>query len=143
MMADTKAFNFELVSPEKKLISEPAAMVVIPGVEGDFGVLPGHMALLAAARPGVVSIWTTREGAPERIFIAGGFADVTPESCTLLAEQAVNVNDLNQGEIEQELRNLHEDLGMAKDEAAKADVQSKIVLAQAKLSAVTGHAAAH
>lgn len=135
-------FNFELVSPERKLISGAAKMVVIPGEEGDFGILPGHSALVATIRPGVVEITMADGSAPQRIFIAGGFADVSPANCTVLAEEAVNVNDLNQADIEQTIRNLSEDMSMAKDDAEKARVTRKLVLARAKLQGLTGSVAA-
>lgn len=144
-MADMQAqgtFNFELVSPERKLISGPAKIVVIPGEEGDFGVLPGHSALVATIRPGVVEITMDGADQPQRIFIAGGFADVSPTNCTVLAEEAVNVADLNQSDLEQTIRNLTEDLTMARDDLEKARVQRKLLLARAKLQGVTGSAAA-
>lgn len=135
-------FNFELVSPERKLISGAAKMVVIPGEEGDFGVLPGHSALVATIRPGVVEITMADGSPPQRIFIAGGFADVSPANCTVLAEEAVNVNDLNQADIEQTVRNLSEDMSMAKDDIEKARITRKLTLARAKLQGLTGSAAA-
>jgi F-type H+-transporting ATPase subunit epsilon len=134
----TDTFNFELVSPERKILSEPATMVVIPGEEGDFGVLPNHSDLMSSVRPGVVLVFLPGQTEPKRIFIAGGFADVTALNTTLLAEEAVNVNELNQADIEQSLRNLAEDLALAAEEPEKARVEKKLTLAKAKLSAVTG-----
>jgi F-type H+-transporting ATPase subunit epsilon len=133
-----ETFNFELVSPERRLIAEPATMAVIPGEEGDFGVLPNHSAQVASIRPGVVQIFSPDQAGPRRIFIAGGFADVSAHNCTVLAEEAVNVSDLNQADLEQTLRNLREDLGLAKDEAERARIQRRVRLTQAKLEAVTG-----
>lgn len=143
-MADTAqtTFNFELVSPERRLISEPARMAVVPGEEGDFGVLPGHSALVATVRPGVVEVHGVDGSAMRRIFIAGGFADVTATSCTILAEEAISVSDLNVEALEKSLTNLKDDLGLAKDEIERARVSKKINLAQAKIAAATGKAAA-
>lgn len=138
-MAET--FNFELVSPERKLISEPATMVVVPGEEGEFGVLPNHASLVAAIRPGVVQVFSEGVSTPRRIFISGGFADVSAYNCTVLAEEAVNVNDLNQNDLEQTLRNLRDDLNMAKDDIEKKRVSRAIALIQAKIEAVTGRVA--
>ena len=135
-------FNFELVSPERKLISGAAKLVVIPGEEGDFGVLPGHSALVATIRPGVVEITMADGSATQRIFIAGGFADVSPVNCTVLAEEAVNVSDLNQADLEQTIRNLTEDLTLAKDDLEKARITRKLTLVRAKLQGVTGKVAA-
>lgn len=138
-MSEAQTINFELVSPEEKLISEPVSMAVIPGEEGEFGVSAGHCSLVASLKPGVVQLYTGgQEGEPRKVFISGGFADVTGEICTILAETAVNVSDLDQAGLEQELENLSEDLKMSEGEADQARVQKRIALAKAKLSAVTG-----
>jgi F-type H+-transporting ATPase subunit epsilon len=139
---NAQTFNFELVSPERKIMSEPATMVVIPGEEGDFGVLPNHSALMSSVRPGVVLVFLPGQAEPQKIFIAGGFADVTALNTTVLAEEAVNVNDLKQADLEQSIRNLGEDMTLAADETEKARITRKIDLAKAKLQAVTGQRAA-
>ena len=140
---NAQTFNFELVSPERKLMSGPVKMAVIPGEEGDFGVLPNHSALVSSIRPGVIEIFREGQDGAERVFIAGGFADVTPTHTTVLAEEAVNVNDLDKGDLEAAIRNLTDDLGMAADEAEKARIARKIALTRAKLEAVAGSFAAH
>ncbi|HEY0901076.1 MAG TPA: ATP synthase F1 subunit epsilon [Micavibrio sp.] len=143
-MADTAqtSFNFELVSPERRLISEPARMAVVPGEEGDFGVLPGHASLVATIRPGIVEVHGADGSAVRRIFIAGGFADVTATSCTILAEEAINVSDLNVEALEKSLVPLKEDLGLARDDIERARVAKKIALVQAKIMAAQGKVAA-
>ena len=82
----SNTIEFELVSPQRLLKSEPVEMVVVPGAEGDFGVLPGHSLLIATVRPGVIDI---HEGGQvkESIFVSGGFAEVSPDRCTVLAEE--------------------------------------------------------
>jgi len=135
-------FTFELVSPERKLISGPAKLVVIPGEEGGFGVLPGHSALVASIRAGVVEITMADSEVVQRVFIAGGFADVSPTNCTVLAEEAVNVNDLNQADLEQTIRNLTEDMTLSKDDLERSRVTRKLVLNKAKLQGLTGKAVA-
>ena len=80
--------EFELVSPERLLLSEQVAMVVVPGEEGNFGVLPGHAPLISTVRPGVIDVYASRAEVSSRIFIAGGFAEVTATSLSVLAEQA-------------------------------------------------------
>ena len=72
-------------------------------------------------------------------FHAGGFADVTAHNCTILAEEAVNVNDLNQADLEQTIRNLNEDISLAKDELERARSERRLALTKAKLEAITGH----
>lgn len=133
-MSDTN-FNFELVSPERVLVSEPAWQVTIPGEEGYFGVRAGHMSLMAAIRPGVVEVMSKQGDTPKKIFISGGFADVTASNCTILAEQAMNVSDLNVTALEQDIANLNDVLKVTSDAAEKSVLQKKLTLATLKLSA--------
>ncbi len=135
-------FNFELVSPEKILVSEAAWQVIIPGEEGYFGVRAGHMSLIAAVKPGVVEVYAKEGDAPRKIFIAGGFADVTANNCTILAEQAVNVNELDASVIEAEMAKLREQHSLANDMAEKMQLDKKIRTATFKLLAAQDKAAA-
>jgi len=96
-MADT--VDFELVSPQRLLKSEPVEMVVVPGAEGDLGVLPNHSPLIATLRPGVIDIHDGGK-VKERIFVAGGFCEVSPERCTVLAEEAIPVSELDKAAAE-------------------------------------------
>lgn len=138
-MNTVSAFQFELVAPEEKLVSEPMAHVVIPGVEGELGIGPGHAAFVVALKPGVVRLYRNGLGdKPRRIFIAGGFADITGAQCTVLAEQAMNVDELDKAALEQKLADLTEDLGIAKEAIEKARIQKRIALVKAKLEAVRG-----
>ncbi|WP_084627652.1 ATP synthase F1 subunit epsilon [Elstera litoralis] len=86
--------TFELVSPERLVLSKPVDMVVMPGTEGEFGVLVGHAPILATLDPGVVAV---HDGGQivDRIFVAGGFAEVTAERCVVLAEDAVSVKTID------------------------------------------------
>ncbi len=90
-------FQFDVVTPTRLLISEKAEMVVIPGGDGDFGVLPGHAPLLSTVRPGTVDIYDNNK-VRERIFVEGGFAEVTEERCTVLAQVAMPVAAINEQE---------------------------------------------
>ena len=111
--------QFELVSPERLILSTEVEMVVVPGTEGNFGVLPGHAPLISTIRPGTIDIY--QGGAiTERIFVVSGFAEVTPERCTVLADEAMSPDSLDRGSIEAELQtaeanltSLHEHLGRA------------------------------
>jgi len=85
-MADL--LDFELVSPERRIAKAKVAMVVVPGTEGDFGVLPGHAPMMSTIRPGTIEVYATEGGGPsERYEIEGGFAEVTPQGLTILAEK--------------------------------------------------------
>lgn len=131
----TNTIQFELVSPERRLVSEPVNMAVIPGSEGQFGVLAGHSALVAALKAGVVELEVDGQD-NRRIFIAGGFADVTPEQCTVLAEEAINIADLDKADLDQQAKDLKEDIGLAKEAVDKARVEKKLALVNAKLEAI-------
>ena len=129
-------FEFELVSPEEKLVSGPMAHVVIPGTEGEIGVGPNHVKFVVSLKPGVIRMHkTTMHDAPERVFIAGGFADITGESCSVLAEEAVNVNDLDQAALSQDLERLNAELSDEDDEIVQSRLTSEIALVEAKLLA--------
>lgn len=131
--------EFELVSPERLLLSEQVDMVVVPGAEGDFGVLPRHAPLISTLRPGVIRVFAGRE-IKDRIFVAGGFAEVTPERCTVLADEAVPVRDIDAAALEQELRNLGEDLADAKTDEERAALAKRIAVRHA-MRAAAGSAA--
>ena len=126
--------EFELVSPERLLLSAQVDMVVVPGAEGDFGVLPRHSPLISTLRPGVIRVFEGRE-VKQRIFVAGGFAEVTPERCTVLAEEAVPVGDIDAAKIDQELKNLGEDLADAKTDEEKAAIARRIKVREAMKAA--------
>jgi F-type H+-transporting ATPase subunit epsilon len=80
--------HFELVTPEKLVRSEEVYQVVVPGTEGDFGVLEGHGPFMSTVRDGELAIYRTEKGAPETIRIEGGFAEVNERGLTVLAEKA-------------------------------------------------------
>ena len=98
----TNTVEFELVSPERLVKSQPVEMVVVPGAEGDLGVLPGHSPLIAEVRPGVIDI-RERGEISEQIFVSGGFCEVSPKRCTVLAEEAIPVVEIDKAVAEQRL----------------------------------------
>jgi F-type H+-transporting ATPase subunit epsilon len=110
-------------------------MVVVPGSEGDFGVLPGHALLISTVRPGVIAVFDNGQ-VQERIFVAGGFAEVTGERCTVLAEQALPVEQIDRAAVEAELKDARDDLGDAKTDADRAAAEMAIAVAEAKLAAL-------
>lgn len=131
-----KTIQFELVSPESLLASEEATMVVVPGEEGDFGVLAGHAPMLSSIRPGVVSVHLP-SGEVKKIFVAGGFADVSGVICSVLAEEAVNVVNLDRAQVEDRLKALETDLSVAGDDPIKKSyILNEIKIVRAKLAAV-------
>ena len=134
-MADN-AVQFELVSPEKLLFSEEVEMVVVPGAEGDFGVLPGHTPVISAVRPGVIYIF---EGGSvkTRIFVAGGFAEVTAERCTVLSEEAVPLDDIDREQVEKDLQIANGNIADAGDNTTeRALAEQRAESARAKLASL-------
>ena len=134
-MAEADKVAFELVSPEKLLLSRAVEMVVVPGSEGDFGVLPGHAPFISQVRPGVIDV---HDGGAvsERIFVAGGFAEVTGERCTVLADEATRIGDLDHAAIEAEIKTLQGKLAGAGNDGDRAAVEGRIAIAEAKLAAL-------
>ena len=111
--------QFELVTPERLLVSELVEMVVVPGTEGNFGVLPGHAPLISSIRPGTIDVY---EGqiVTRRIFVLSGIADVTPERCTVLADEALPSDELNRSAIEGELQTVQGNLPSLREQVARA-----------------------
>jgi F-type H+-transporting ATPase subunit epsilon len=151
-MADQ--INFELVTPERMVLSEMVDMVVVPGTEGNFGVLPGHSLLVSTIRPGTLDIYRG-QAVTRRIFIVGGFAEVTPERCTVLANEVIATEELNRTEIESELQEIEGNLPSLREQVAHASgtererllielsgLERGQALARAKLQALAD-AAAH
>jgi F-type H+-transporting ATPase subunit epsilon len=132
-MAEGKV-AFELVSPERLLLSQEVDMVVVPGEEGDFGVLERHSPMISTLRPGVIAVHDGGSVA-ERIFVAGGFAEVTPARCTVLAEEALPVGEIDRAATEQRLSDAKDDLVDAKDDAEKASAERQIKVAEEMLRA--------
>jgi F-type H+-transporting ATPase subunit epsilon len=131
-MAETT--QFELVTPERLVFSEAAEMVVVPGSEGLFAAMPRHAPFLSTLKPGVIEVY---EGGKviQRIFVAGGFAEVTPERLTVLAERAVLVADIDRPAVEQRIKNLRDDVAAAKSDAERIEAEAAIEVAQAELLA--------
>ena len=114
-MAST--FTFELVTPERLLLSAPAEQVVVPGSEGDFAVLAGHAPVISTLRPGVIEI-TLPQGR-QRIFVKKGVAEADPERLTVLAQTAVAVDDLDAERLLAEQKAAEAELAAAKDDQSK------------------------
>lgn len=136
-MADT--LQFELVSPERLLLTQQVEMVVVPGGEGNFGVLPGHSLLISTVRPGLIEIY---EGGKvkERIFVAGGFAEVTPQRCTVLADEALPLPQLDRVVLEQEARGLEARLQNLPEGSERDSARRQLAVVDAKLAAVSSSA---
>ena len=118
-MAET--IHLDLVSPERLLLSDDVEMVTMPGADGYFGVLKGHAPVMASLKPGVIEI---KGGAEDglRIFVRGGFAEVSAGEITVLAEEAIPMAEIDTAALDQRIRNTEEDLGLAKTDAERRRV---------------------
>lgn len=117
-----EAFKFELVSPERLLVSEQVESVVIPGAEGEMTVMANHAPVMTTVKPGVVSL-RTAAGADERYVVFGGFADILPSGCTLLAESAVAVKDIDRADLARRIQEAREDLADARDDESRTKAE--------------------
>jgi F-type H+-transporting ATPase subunit epsilon len=127
---------FELVSPERLLASEDVDMVVAPGAAGDFGVLPEHSPLMSLLRPGVIEIYEGDRIA-QRIFVGGGFAEVNEKGCTVLAEEATPIAEIDVEAAEKRIRLAQDDLSSAEDDVTKAKLERDIAVAEAMIEAAS------
>ena len=126
-MADK--LSFALVSPERELFNGDVDQVVVPGSEGEFGVLPNHAPVMSVIKPGALKV--LNDGAERRIFVNGGFADMTPEGLTVLAEEAIDLEDISAEKIEQDLKAANEDLRDASSDAKRDAAQRAVARLEA------------
>lgn len=129
-MADT--LQFDLVSPERAMVSAVATMVVAPGMEGDFGAMPGHAPFLTTLRPGVVT--ATVDGAELRYVVFGGFAEVGPDRCTILADEVHPFTELKPHSLEERIADAEEELSTADHDAVHRRAQHLNDLRALKIS---------
>lgn len=138
-MADT--FHFEIVTPAKATLSQQAELVIIPGAAGNFGVLPGHAPLLSTLRPGTIEIRDRQLKILQQVFVEGGFAEVTPERCTVLAEEALPVEQISRDDAEARVKRAHDALMVAESLGVRLDAERDVHAAEAMLEAVVNYEA--
>ena len=117
-------FKFELVSPERVLMSEDVEHVVLPGIEGDMGVLAGHAPFVVTLRPGVITV--LGGDSPRKVYVKDGFAEFTPDTLNVLAEQAVNLSGAGAGVVDGLIKDAEKSLEEAKDDAERFLASSAI-----------------
>ena len=120
--------SFDLVSPEHLIFNEEVGMIIVPGKDGDFGVLPGHSKLMSSLRPGRIMIYSEDKNLLKSFFVSGGFAEVNPEKCIILAESVDDMSVLDKSRIQ----NSIQDLEKLDDSKSK----EQLLIANAKLDAV-------
>lgn len=135
-MAET--LQFSLVSPERELFSGAVEQVDAPGVEGEFGVLPKHAPFMTTLKPGVVRIYENGQVTP--VFVRGGFADVTPQGFTILAEEAVRLADVDAAELDVEIARVRSDANDPGDENRRKRAAERLEYLEALRGALSGAA---
>ena len=116
-------FRFDLVSPEQLVFSGEVEHVVVPGTEGEFGVLAGHAPMIAMLRPGLVKVLGPDE---QQILVVGGFAEVGPEGLTILADRATPIEEVDPGVIAGEIKDTEDDVADATDDALRDKLRLKL-----------------
>lgn len=130
--------HLSLISPEKILLDQDVSMVVIPGLEGDIGVLPGHAPLLTLLRPGIVIVYEKAK-VLVKIFVDGGFSEITAEKCTVLVTEGTPLETLDKAALEIEINNLIEDIMDSQTPQERLLVDKNLAIAQAKLMEILTH----
>ena len=120
--------SFDLVSPENLIFNDEVGMIIVPGKDGDFGVLPGHSKVMSSLRPGRVMVYGEGKNLLKSFFVSGGFAEVNPEKCIVLAESVDEINTLEKSTIEKEIQELE---GQESDKA-----KEQMIIAKAKLESL-------
>ena len=109
--------SFDLVSPENLIFNDEVGMIIVPGKDGDFGVLPGHSKVMSSLRPGRVMVYGEDKNLLKSFFVSGGFAEVNPEKCIVLAESVDELHTLEKSVIEKEIQDLEsQDTEIAKEQ---------------------------
>ena len=133
-MSDDKV-SFELATPEALVASVAVDMVVVPGAEGDFGVLPGHAPFISTVRAGVIDVYEG-DKIDQRIFVADGFAEVNERGCIVLSSEAYPVDELDRGEVEERLKAAQDDLADADSDDERDKAEAEIAVCEAMLVAI-------
>jgi F-type H+-transporting ATPase subunit epsilon len=118
-------FHFELVSPERLVFSGEVEQVDVPGEEGEFGVFAGHAPYVATLKPGMLKIYGA-SGAPQRIVVHGGFAEVGPTGLTVLAEQATPAEEFDPAMIAEAIKDAEEDIADANSDVARDKARQRL-----------------
>lgn len=120
--------SFDLVSPEQLLFNDEAGMIIVPGKDGDMGVLPRHSKVLSSLRPGRVMVYGENKNLLKSFFVAGGFVEINPEKCIVLAEGVNEMSDLDKSSIQQQIQEL--------ESGASDSAKEELAIAQSKIAAL-------
>ena len=120
--------SFDLVSPEQLLFNDEAGMIIVPGKDGDIGVLPRHSKVLSSLRPGRVMVYGENKNLLKSFFVTGGFVEINPEKCIVLAEGVNEMSDLDKSSIQQQIQEL--------ESGANDSAKEELAIAQSKIAAL-------
>ena len=120
--------SFDLVSPEQLLFNDEVGMIIVPGKDGDIGVLPRHSKVLSSLRPGRVMVYGENKNLLKSFFVAGGFVEINPEKCIVLAEGVNEMSDLDKSSIQQQIQEL--------ESGTSDSVKEELAIAQSKIAAL-------
>ena len=119
---------FDLVSPEKLLFNDEVGMIIIPGKDGDIGVLPGHSKLLSSLRPGRIMVYGEGKKLLKSFFVSGGFVEINPQKCIVLGEEVHEMTSLDKVEIEKQINELEKN--------SKNFSKEDLIIAKSKINAL-------
>lgn len=134
---------FEIVTPSQLMLSEQVYLVVLPGEDGNLGVLPRHSPLLSSLRPGTIEIYDPKMKVQKQIFVEQGFADVTPERCTVLAEEAIAVQDITRDFADERLKRATDALLVAETFGVRVGAERELRAAEAMSEALDLYEKSH
>jgi F-type H+-transporting ATPase subunit epsilon len=120
--------SFDLVSPEQLLFNDEAGMIIVPGKDGDIGVLPRHSKVLSSLRPGRVMVYGENKNLLKSFFVTGGFVEINPGKCIVLAEGVNEMSDLDKSSIQQQIQEL--------ESGTSDSVKEELAIAQSKIAAL-------
>ena len=120
--------SFDLVSPEQLLFNDKVGMIIVPGKDGDIGVLPNHSKLLSSLRPGRIMVYGESKNLLKSFFVAGGFVEINPEKCIVLAEGVNEMSDLDKDSIQQQIQEL--------ESSSSDSAKEELAIAQSKINAL-------
>ena len=120
--------SFDLVSPENLVFNDEVGTIIVPGKDGDLGILPGHSKVMSSLRPGRVMIYSEDKNLIKSFFVSGGFAEINPEKCIVLAESVDEINSLDKSLIEKEIQEL--------ENQESEDSKQQLIVANAKVDAL-------
>lgn len=122
----TDTLHLEIVSPERLLKDAEVAMVVVPGTDGDFGAMPAHAPMMSTIRPGIIEIYETESGEPEKLFVKSGLAQISDTGLTILAEEMIDLDSVDTTELAAGIAEAQDALNAASDDMARDQAEAEL-----------------